>query len=166
MRLTTKGRYAVTAMIDLALHQPESGSVTLKTIAHHQKISVPYLEQLFAKLKSHGLVRGIRGPRGGYRLMRAADQISIYQIINAVDESVDATRCEGRKDCEDGEICLTHELWSDLSDKMSDFLDEIKLADIVQSPRVQAVAQRQLQRRGAMPPAHRVSFDSSNTYCN
>ncbi len=163
MRLTTRGRYAVTAMIDLALHQPTSGSVTLKSIAAHQRLSMPYLEQLFAKLKAHGLVCGIRGPGGGYRLLRSAEEITIFQIISAVDESVDATRCDGKRDCEDGEICLTHELWSDLSDKMSDFLDEIKLADVIQSPRVQAVAQRQRHRQEP-PHSRQVAFQSPNAY--
>lgn len=160
MRLTTKGRYAVTAMIELALHEPVHGRMTLKSIAEHQELSVHYLEQLFAKLRARGLVQGIRGPGGGYRLMHPPEKITIYQIINAVDESVDATRCVGKRDCQDGEVCLTHELWSDLSDKMSGFLNEIKLADVVQSPRVRAVARRQSRKRGEPVDAvaQQVSF--------
>ncbi len=159
MRLTTKGRYAVTAMIDLALNQPNRGSVTLKTIAENQQMSVPYLEQLFAKLKSQGLVRGVRGPNGGYRLMRSAEDISIFEIINAVDESVDATRCDGRQDCLDGEICLTHELWTDLSNQMSRFLSNIKLANVIESPKVQEVAQRQFLRNNVARAQQKVTFD-------
>jgi len=131
MKLTTKGRYAVTAMMDLALHESADERVALKSIADHQEISVAYLEQLFAKLKAKGLVTGVRGPGGGYRLNRPAQQISIFEIISAVDESVDVTACRGKMDCRDGEICLTHELWSDLSDKISVFLDELKLGDVV-----------------------------------
>ncbi len=132
MKLTTKGRYAVTAMMDLALNESVHGRVALKSIAEHQEISVAYLEQLFAKLKAKGLVTGARGPGGGYKLTRPAQQISIFEIISAVDESVDVTRCRGKMDCRDGEICLTHELWSELSDKISVFLDELKLGDVVQ----------------------------------
>ncbi len=154
----------MTAMIDLALHQPAKGSVTLKSIASHQQLSMPYLEQLFAKLKAQGLVCGMRGRAGGYRLMRSAEDISIYQIINAVDESVDVTRCDGRQDCQEGEVCLTHELWSTLSKRMSGFLDEIKLADLVQSPRVQAIAQRQQERSQLNCDEQRVSFAAQNAH--
>ena len=159
MRLTTRGRYAVTAMMDLALHESSYGRVTLKSIARHQELSVAYLEQLFAKLKAKGLIKGIRGPGGGYALTRPANEISIYQIISAVDESVDITKCQGRQDCQDGEVCLTHELWSDLSEKMSGFLDEIKLGDIIQSPRVQAVAERQSYRCRELAPTQNVVFN-------
>ncbi len=143
MRLTTKGRYAVTAMMDLALHESSRHRVVLKTIAEHQVISVTYLEQLFAKLRDRGLVIGVRGPGGGYRLTRPASEISVYEIISAVDESVDVTRCHGRKNCQDGEICLTHELWTQLSEQISSFLDNLSLADIVQSERVRTIAERQ-----------------------
>ena len=156
MKLTTKGRYAVTAMIELALHCEDTERVTLRSIADHHGISVPYLEQLFSKLKSRNLVRGVRGPGGGYTLTRSPDQISIYQIINAVDESVDVTRCYGREDCQDGEMCLTHELWSDLSDKMSEFLSDMKLVDVIESPRVKAGVQRQSERQAAAEVQHVV----------
>lgn len=158
MKLTTKGRYAVTAMMDLALHQSEDEHVSLKSIANHQEISVAYLEQLFSKLKARGLVNGIRGPNGGYRLSRPAESISIFEIIDAVDEPIDITRCHGKKDCQDGEVCLTHELWSDLSNQISSFLDRLKLGDIVQSERVRKVAARQSMRCTEAQQTQHVSF--------
>ena len=114
MRLTTKGRYAVTAMLDLALNQGK-GAVTLQDIALKQEISLSYLEQLFAKLRVNGLVKGTRGPGGGYRLAQSAEAISVAAIITAVDEKADMTRCGGEANCQDGKKCLTHELWTDLS---------------------------------------------------
>lgn len=142
MRLSTKGRYAVTAMLDLALHD-KAGPVALTDIAETQNISVSYLEQLFARLRKNGLVEGMRGPGGGYRLARAASEITIAQVIAAVDEQIDMTRCAGKKDCQDGEKCLTHELWADLSEQLYGFLNSITLGDMVQWPAVQEVAQRQ-----------------------
>ncbi len=136
MKLTTKGRYAVTAMMDLALSSAAGERVTLASIAQHQKISIAYLEQLFTKLKANDLVHGVRGPGGGYRLARPAEMISIYEIINAVDENVDVTLCKGKQNCQEGEICLTHELWTNLSNKIATFLYDIKLGDIVQGHRV------------------------------
>jgi Rrf2 family iron-sulfur cluster assembly transcriptional regulator len=143
MKLTTRGRYAVTAMMDLALQESINKPVTLKSIADHQEISIAYLEHLFAKLKAKHLVRGVRGPGGGYKLARPAEEISIFEIINAVDETVELTRCHGREDCQDGEVCLTHELWTELSNKMMFFLDELMLGNIVQTSRVREVAKRQ-----------------------
>ena len=131
MRLTTKGRFAVTAMIDLALRQHE-GPVTLAGISERQKISLSYLEQLFAALRSKQLVRGVRGPGGGYYLGRGADEISIANIICAVDEWVEFTRCKGREDCHGGQRCLTHSLWNDLSEQIFAFLSDITLADLVE----------------------------------
>ncbi len=142
MRLSTKGRYAVTAMLDLALHH-DVGPVALTDIAETQHISVSYLEQLFARLRKNGLVEGMRGPGGGYRLSRPAGEITIAQVIAAVDEQIDMTRCAGKEDCQDGEKCLTHELWVDLSKQLYAFLDGITLGDMVQWPPVQEVAQRQ-----------------------
>jgi Rrf2 family iron-sulfur cluster assembly transcriptional regulator len=133
MRLSTKGRYSVTAMLDLAIHD-KAGSVTLADISQCQGISLSYLEQLFAKLRKKGLVKGVRGPGGGYRLARAADKISIAEIISAVEESVDVTRCAGEGNCQEGEKCLTHELWSDLSNRLYEFLDHITLAQFVNRP--------------------------------
>ena len=142
MRLTTKGRYAVTAMLDLALHASE-GPVNLMDISERQGISVSYLEQLFAKLRRQGLVQSVRGPGGGYLLSRLADEIFVAQVVDAVDESVDATRCGGREKCQAGEVCLTHELWSDLSGKIHEFLSEISLGQLVGNRQVLKVARRQ-----------------------
>jgi Rrf2 family iron-sulfur cluster assembly transcriptional regulator len=130
MRLSTKGRYAVTAMLDLALNGQE-GPVTLSDISENQGISLSYLEQLFAALRARQLVRGVRGPGGGYFLGRPADEISIADIICAVDEWVEFTRCQGKEDCRGGQRCLTHSLWDDLSRQIYDFLTDITLADLV-----------------------------------
>lgn len=142
MKLSTKGRYAVTAMMDLAIHDYE-GPVTLADISNCQGISLSYLEQLFAKLRKSGLVEGVRGPGGGYRLGKPASQISIADIISAVDESIDATRCKGNADCQAGEKCLTHQLWTDLSKSLYEFLDGLTLANFINRPEVRAVARRQ-----------------------
>ena len=162
MRLTTKGRYAVTAMLDLALHQGQR-PITLQDIALNQEISLSYLEQLFARLRQGGLVRGTRGPGGGYRLAKDMGDISIADIISAVDEKSDLTQCGGKADCQQGEECLTHELWAELSDKIYQFLDDISLNDLVQRPKVQAVAERQDGNRGSAgeqesPITQEVSF--------
>ena len=142
MKLSTKGRYAVTAMIDLALHQGQ-GPVTLAEISRCQDISLSYLEQLFAKLRRRGLVEGVRGPGGGYRLARNSESITIADIVSAVDESVDTTRCAGRKNCQDGQRCLTHELWSELSSRIHEFLNGITLASFIQRDDVHEVIRRQ-----------------------
>ena len=153
MKLSTKGRYAVTAMMDLALHD-RSGPVTLAEISECQDISLSYLEQLFAKLRKGELVEGVRGPGGGYRLARAAQDITVADIICAVDENVDATRCAGREDCQGGRRCLTHELWSDLSDQIHDFLRGITLAQFVDRESVRSIARHQddVNRRGDARP--------------
>ncbi len=130
MRLSTKGRYAVTAMLDLALNGKD-GPVTLSDISENQGISLSYLEQLFAALRAKNLVRGVRGPGGGYFLGRESNDISIANIICAVDEWVEFTRCRGKEDCRGGHRCLTHSLWDDLSRQIYDFLEEITLADLV-----------------------------------
>jgi Rrf2 family iron-sulfur cluster assembly transcriptional regulator len=130
MRLSTKGRYAVTAMLDLALHSGK-GPVTLADISLNQGISLSYLEQLFAALRSKQLVRGVRGPGGGYYLGKAPEEISIADIICAVDEWVEFTRCGGRENCRNGKRCLTHTLWDRLSDEIFGFLSGISLADLV-----------------------------------
>lgn len=156
MRLSTKGRYAVTAMIDLALHN-DVGPVALTDIADTQKISVSYLEQLFARLRKNGLVTGMRGPGGGYRLARPAAEITVAEIITAVDEPIDMTRCAGKEDCQDGEKCLTHELWVDLSKQLYDFLHGISLGQVVQWPAVQRVAERQGSRHPRGYPQKRES---------
>jgi Rrf2 family iron-sulfur cluster assembly transcriptional regulator len=142
MRLTTKGRYAVTAMLDLALHT-DSGPTSLADISGRQDISLSYLEQLFAKLRRRDLVSSVRGPGGGYRLSRTGDAIFVAEIIDAVNEAVDATGCGGTNDCQQGEVCLTHHLWCDLSDQIHGFLSQISLANLVEQREVQSVSARQ-----------------------
>lgn len=145
MRLTTKGRYAVTAMLDLALHGTEK-PVSLNDISGRQKISLSYLEQLFAKLRRQKLVKSVRGPGGGYHLGAQAKDIDVACIVDAVNESMDATRCNGKGDCQDGEACLTHHLWCDLSDQIHDFLSGINLQSLLDRKDIQVVAQRQKQQ--------------------
>lgn len=142
MKLSTKGRYAVTAMLDLAIHEKQR-PVTLADISHCQGISLSYLEQLFARLRKSGLVKGVRGPGGGYHLARSASEITVADVISAVDEKVDVTRCEGREDCQEGERCLTHDLWKELSQRIYNFLNTINLADLVQRNSVVEIARRQ-----------------------
>ena len=145
MRLTTKGRYAVTAMLDLVLHS-EQGPVNLSAISERQHISLSYLEQLFAKLRRRGLVKSIRGPGGGYCLDRSIADIYVAEIIDAVDESVDATNCSGEANCQEGEVCLTHHLWSDLSDQIHTFLSGISLASLTERQEIHQIATRQNHR--------------------
>lgn len=146
MRLTTKGRYAVTAMLDLAIHADRE-PVTLSDISVRQDISLSYLEQLFARLRRRELVRSVRGPGGGYRLGRDTCQIAIVDIIDAVDESVDATRCQGQGNCQQGDICLTHHLWEDLSQQIHGFLKGISLADLMARQDIRGIANDQDERR-------------------
>lgn len=153
MRLTTKGRYAVTAMLDLALNAREA-PVSLADISGRQGISLSYLEQLFAKLRRNELVTSVRGPGGGYQLARVADEIQIVQIIDAVDESVDATRCKGKGNCQGGETCLTHYLWCELSQQIHDFLSGITLGSLVARADVRDIAERQHVR---LPEAEGLS---------
>ncbi|HEY5682785.1 MAG TPA: Fe-S cluster assembly transcriptional regulator IscR [Sulfuricaulis sp.] len=148
MKLTTKGRYAVTAMLDLALRY-DKGAVTLADIAKRQGISLSYLEQLFAKLRRSGLVDSVRGPGGGYNLAMAPNKISVAEIIVAINENIDATRCGGEKNCHGDETCLTHQLWEDLSVRIHEFLNGITLGDLVTKPHVQEVASRQEGRMQA-----------------
>lgn len=146
MRLTTKGRYAVTAMLDLALHKSQ-GPISLSDISSRQAISLSYLEQLFSKLRRSELVSSVRGPGGGYELKRGSDEIFIAQIIDAVDESVDTTKCQGAGDCQGGETCLTHYLWEDLSEQIHTFLESISLADLVAKNEVRKIADNQDRRQ-------------------
>ncbi len=145
MRLTTKGRYAVTAMLDLAFHA-EATPVPLADISERQSISVSYLEQLFAKLRRRGLVVSVRGPGGGYHLNQPKESITVADIIAAVDESVDATRCGGEGDCQQGAMCLTHYLWCEVSEKLQDLLSSITLASLASREEVQRIAARQSPR--------------------
>lgn len=144
MKLTSKGRYAVTAMLDVALHT-DAGPVPLADISERQEISLSYLEQLFARLRKQGLVTSVRGPGGGYLLGKEAQAISVGDVISAVDESVDATRCGGASTggCQGGKRCLTHTLWSDLSQRIEEFLHGISLAELVTKSDVKQVATRQ-----------------------
>ena len=146
MRLTTKGRYAVTAMLDLALHHGE-GPITLADIAQRQGISLSYLEQLFSRLRRNDLVSSVRGPGGGYSLGRGASEICIAEVITAVDESVDTTRCGGAHDCQNKHECLTHDLWQELSCRIHDYLSGISLQDLV-------------NRRGGQPTDEQSPHDS------
>lgn len=146
MKLTTKGRYAVTAMLDLALHA-ESGPVSLADISQRQGISLSYLEQLFSRLRRANLVTSVRGPGGGYRLMAPEDAIFVADVVDAVNESLDTTRCSRAGDCQNGEMCLTHHLWADLGDEIHRFLSRISLAELRDKPEIQAVAQRQDERQ-------------------
>jgi len=137
MRLTTKGRFAVTAMIDLGLRyggQP----VTLAEISNRQRISLSYLEQLFGKLRRHHLVDSVRGPGGGYKLARPLDEMSVADIILAVDEPIDATQCGGRENCHDEQKCLTHDLWASLNSHIFDYLRGISLKQLVDAQRERA----------------------------
>ena len=145
MRLTTKGRYAVTAMLDLTIHCDDK-PVSLADISQRQSISLSYLEQLFSRLRQSELVTSVRGPGGGYRLSRSSDSIYIAQVIDAVNESVDTTNCKGKGDCQGGEICLTHSLWDQLSQEIHSFLNAISLADLVARRDVKSIAQRQVEQ--------------------
>ncbi|MFI3186360.1 MAG: Fe-S cluster assembly transcriptional regulator IscR [Methylococcaceae bacterium] len=144
MRLTTKGRYAVTAMLDLAFYS-QVRPVTLTDIAARQTISLSYLEQLFARLRRAGMVKGVRGPGGGYKLCRKASEINVADIITAVDESLDSTKCGGEANCQKEQSCLTHDLWMGLSDQIRNYLEGISLADLLEKDQVQVVAKRQHQ---------------------
>jgi len=142
MKMTTKGRYAITAMLDLALHDSD-GPVTLAEISQRQDISLTYLEQLFSKLRRHEIIESARGPGGGYRLAQDADDITIAKIVYSVDEPIDLTRCGGQQNCQGDKRCLTHDLWMELNRHVSDFLNGITLGDLVQRNNVKQVSERQ-----------------------
>ncbi len=135
MKLTTKGRFAVTAMIDLALRQ-DGGPVALAGISERQKISLSYLEQLFGKLRRHKLVNSVRGPGGGYCLAKPLTEVTVTDIIQAVDEPLDATLCGGKANCQgDEEPCMTHQLWTNLNIRMLEYLSSVTLAELVEQQR-------------------------------
>jgi Rrf2 family iron-sulfur cluster assembly transcriptional regulator len=142
MKLTTKGRYAVTAMLDISLHCKEK-PVSLAEISDRQDISLSYLEQLFSKLRKQGLVTSMRGPGGGYRLSRDPSEIAMSEIIMAVDENVDLSKCGGLGNCTENGHCLTHNLWMDLSSRIQSFLDDISLEEMMSRADVIEVAERQ-----------------------
>jgi Rrf2 family iron-sulfur cluster assembly transcriptional regulator len=152
MRLTTKGRFAVTAMIDVAMHGGQ-GPVTLAGVSERQKISLSYLEQLFGKLRRHGLVESVRGPGGGYHLARPANSVSVADVIVAVDEPIDATKCGGKENCHDDKRCMTHELWANLNTHIFAYLRSVTLEQLVRQQDKQAVAVLKDQRlpTGAKP---------------
>jgi Rrf2 family iron-sulfur cluster assembly transcriptional regulator len=161
MRLTTKGRFAVTAMIDLAMRQ-HSGPVTLAAISQRQNISLSYLEQLFGKLRRHELVDSVRGPGGGYSLARLARNVTVADIIFAVDEPLDATSCAGKQDCTSGKDgksgrCMTHELWATLNRKMVDYLDSVSLQDLVDQQRVRQLQEANNQAQNGTVRVNRVA---------
>jgi len=134
MRLTTKGRFAVMAMLDIAIRGGR-GPVTLATISERQQISLSYLEQLFGKLRRNNLVVSVRGPGGGYNLARPGSEISVADVVVAVDETIDATRCSGEHNCQDGKKCITHDLWMGLNEKIFDYLEGVSLQQLVDSHR-------------------------------
>ena len=142
MRLSTKGRYAVTAMMDIAL-QEKQGPVTRAEISQCQGISLSYLEHLFSKLRKQGLVKGVRGPGGGYTLAKPSGEISVADIIQSVDEKLDMTKCGGKGNCSKGEKCLTHQLWFDLSCNLYKFLSGIKLDQYVNRPDINELVIKQ-----------------------
>ena len=139
MRLTTKGRFAVTAMLDLALHSGD-GPVTLAGISERQRISLSYLEQLFGKLRRRELVESVRGPGGGYHLARDASLVSVADIISAVEESIDSTQCGGRENCLDSHRCMTHDLWEELNTTVYGFLSNVSLSQLVEKQRTKPVS--------------------------
>ncbi len=151
MRLTTKGRFAVTAMLDLAMSEGDK-PVTLAGISERQAISLSYLEQLFSRLRKQGLVKSVRGPGGGYRIGRSHEEISISQIITAVDEQIDATQCGGQENChgEEGR-CMTHDLWASLNNKILDYLSGVSLADMVKN-----------QHQANLKKSHHANCDKSD----
>jgi Rrf2 family iron-sulfur cluster assembly transcriptional regulator len=134
MRLTTKGRFAVTAMVDLA-SRGGYAPVTLAGISERQQISLSYLEQLFGKLRRAGIVESVRGPGGGYCMARPSAEVTVADIITAVDESVEATQCGGEGDCRDGKPCLTHDLWMGLNKTIYDYLGQVSLQQLVDKHR-------------------------------
>jgi len=139
MRLTTKGRFAVTAMVDLSMRQTR-GPVTLAAISERQGISLSYLEQLFGKLRRAKLVTSVRGPGGGYCLAKPIGSITVAEIITAVDEPMDATQCAGKENCNDDKRCVTHDLWATLTLKMNEYLSSVSLADVVSHQQGKPVA--------------------------
>lgn len=154
MRLTTKGRFAVTAMIDLAMRHGD-GPVTLAGISERQKISLSYLEQLFSKLRRKGLVESVRGPGGGYCLAKPMMDVSVADIILAVDEPLDATQCGGKENCNDDQRCMTHDLWSNLNARIYDYLAMVTLEQLVaaQKPGKLSVVQDKRTRQDKVPEA-------------
>ena len=138
MKLTTKGRYAVMAMADLALFK-DKGPVSLTDISIRQNISLPYLEQIFIKLKNNKLVKSVRGAKGGYLLEFQPEEIKISNIISAVDEEVKTLNCkkESKKGCNNKySKCITHNLWDQLDQHINNFFEKVKLQDLIKKNQV------------------------------
>tara|TARA_B100001057_G_scaffold232911_1_gene233098 strand:- start:3728 stop:4180 length:453 start_codon:yes stop_codon:yes gene_type:complete len=131
MNLTTKGKYAVTASLDLAIYNKEYSFVAISSIAERQSIPAPYLEQLFRYLRKAGILDSLRGPSGGYRLKRPSSEIKIGEIVAAVEKRMDATQCGGVGDCNGGSRCLAHNLWMELNSEVDHFLMNISLEDVI-----------------------------------
>ena len=142
MRLTNKGRYAVTAIADLAIHGSRM-PVSLADISIRQDIPISYLGQLFMPLRERGLVKSQRGPNGGYRLARDSSEISIADVINAVDEKINTVRCGGRTNCQKNQQCLTHTLWEEMENRIKDLFAGIYISDIVSNDKVMEISARQ-----------------------
>ena len=172
MKLTTKGRFAVTAMLDLALHESlahdamangslpsEIKPVTLAGISERQRISLSYLEQLFSRLRRQGLVSSVRGPGGGYKLAKNYTDISVADVINAVDEQIDATQCGGHENCRDEGRCMTHDLWATLNSRILDYLGGISLADMVAAQKNQQAAITAQRANGHADQGVRINLD-------
>lgn len=159
MRLTTKGRFAVTAMLDLALNSGD-GPVTLSNISERQKISLSYLEQLFGKLRRGSLVESVRGPGGGYNLARPAEQLSVADIIIAVEEPIDSRQCEGRENCAGDRRCMTHDLWESLNETVITYLSGVKLSQLVEQQRTHPVAGPGNLGRGKSCPPGRARAEN------
>lgn len=160
MRLTTKGRFAVTAMIDVALRQ-HAGPVTLAGIAERQRISLSYLEQLFGKLRRNHLVASTRGPGGGYTLAKPLTAVSVADIISAVDEPLDATNCGGKGNCHEERPCMTHNLWTSLNSRMHEYLSSVSLDELVRqqhgTPCAEGISPASLKAAGGERTARRVT---------
>jgi Rrf2 family iron-sulfur cluster assembly transcriptional regulator len=172
MKLTTKGRFAVTAMLDLALHESlahdamangalpsEIKPVTLAGISDRQRISLSYLEQLFSRLRRQGLVSSVRGPGGGYKLAKNYTDISVADVINAVDEQIDATQCGGHENCRDEGRCMTHDLWATLNSRILDYLGGISLADMVAAQKNKQAAIAAQRANGHADQGVRINLD-------
>jgi len=157
VRLTTKGRFAVTALLDLAMQQG-TGPVTLAGISQRQQISLSYLEQLFAKLRQRALVGSVRGPGGGYCLAKDMGQMTVAEIILAVDEPIDSTQCGGKENCLDDRKCLTHDLWVKLNDLIFDHLGAVTLKQLVDDQKArQSSAVQMLDMRKVMPEDRHIA---------
>ena len=151
MRLTTKGRFAVTAILDLALNESEK-PVTLADISERQSISLSYLEQLFSRMRREGIVKSTRGPGGGYHIAKGYDQITVKSIIIAVDEEIDATQCNGKENCHEGRRCITHDLWEAINHKILDYLESLTLANLVEAQNIETKAIKMPEPIKALEP--------------